>query len=76
MTILGHKKVRQTISIGLFFLFASKKTSDFPGIFLIAQFFNILAGNIFIVFHLLVDNTMRGQFDNTVTNGLHKLVIV
>jgi hypothetical protein len=38
--------------------------------------FNIRRSNIIIIIHLFIDDTTRGQFDNTVTNGLNELTVV
>ena len=40
------------------------------------HFFNMIRSDVFIVFHHLVNDTIRGQFNNTVRHRFNKFVVV
>ena len=53
----------------------------FPKIFLIPvhscfKFLDVVAGNVLVVFHHLVDNAVGGEFDDTVGYGFDELVVM
>ena len=41
-----------------------------------AHLFDLVTGDVFIVFHHLVDDAIRSQLDDAVGNGLNELVVV
>ena len=48
----------------------------FVSVHLRPQFLNMVGSDIFVIFHHLVDDTVRCQFDDTVGNRLDKLVVM
>ena len=36
----------------------------------------MIRSDVFIIFHHLINNTVRSQLDNTVGNGLYELVVM
>ena len=40
------------------------------------KFLDMVAGDVFVVLHHLVDNTVWSELDDTVRNGLNELVVV
>ena len=41
-----------------------------------SQLLDMIRSNIFIIFHHLINNTVRSQFDDTVGNRLDKLMVM
>ena len=41
-----------------------------------AKFLDVIAGDVFVVLHHLVDDTIWSKLDDTVRNGLDELVVV
>ena len=41
-----------------------------------AKFLDVVAGDVFVVLHHLVDDTVWSELDDTVRNGLNELVVV
>lgn len=48
----------------------------FVSVHLRPQFLNMVGSDIFVIFHHLVDDTVRCQFDDAVGNGLDKFVVM
>lgn len=48
----------------------------FVSVHLRPQFLNMVGSDIFVIFHHLVDDTVRCQFDDAVGNGLNKFVVM
>ena len=49
---------------------------QFVTVHLRPQFLNMVGSDIFVIFHHLVNDTVRCQFDDAVGNGLDKFVVM
>ena len=41
-----------------------------------SQLFDVVGSNVLVIFHHLVDDTIRSQFNHTISNGLNKFVVM